>query len=75
VIANFKKLTAVVEIDADALQALVNQVLTAHPNEVQRYQNGETKLLGYFMGQLLRLSKKKLSPTTVDKVLRQSLIK
>ncbi len=42
--------------DADALGARADDVLREHPDEVARYRAGETRLLDFFVGELVRRS-------------------
>jgi Asp-tRNA(Asn)/Glu-tRNA(Gln) amidotransferase B subunit len=42
--------------DADALGAWADDVLREHPEEAARYRAGETRLLDFFVGQLMRRS-------------------
>jgi aspartyl-tRNA(Asn)/glutamyl-tRNA(Gln) amidotransferase subunit B len=55
--------------DATALERWVDQVLTAHPAEVARYRNGETKLLAFLVGQVMKASGGKADPKGVREVL------
>jgi aspartyl-tRNA(Asn)/glutamyl-tRNA(Gln) amidotransferase subunit B len=59
--------------DAGALVGWVEQVLAGHPAEVKRYRNGETKLLPFFVGQVMKLSKGKADPTLVPDLLKKQL--
>ncbi|HXE57008.1 MAG TPA: Asp-tRNA(Asn)/Glu-tRNA(Gln) amidotransferase subunit GatB [Gemmatimonadales bacterium] len=59
--------------DADALTRWVDEVLQAHPAEVQRYQAGETKLMGFFVGQVIKRSQGKANPKGVQPVLLERL--
>ena len=43
--------------DVIALRTLVETVLAEHPAEVARYKNGETKLLQFFLGQVMKASR------------------
>jgi aspartyl-tRNA(Asn)/glutamyl-tRNA(Gln) amidotransferase subunit B len=59
--------------DAGALTAWVDQTLASHPSEMDRYRAGETKLLAFFVGQVMKLSKGKADPKLVPEVLKQRL--
>jgi aspartyl-tRNA(Asn)/glutamyl-tRNA(Gln) amidotransferase subunit B len=59
--------------DQGALAGWVDQILTAHPTEVARFHGGETKLLGFFVGQVMKLSKGKADPKAVQPVLQERL--
>lgn len=57
----------------DSLQHFVQQIIAENPNEIERYKNGETKLLGLFMGQLMKISKGKADPKLANKILKETL--
>jgi aspartyl-tRNA(Asn)/glutamyl-tRNA(Gln) amidotransferase subunit B len=59
--------------DQGALAGWVEEVLAAHPAEVARYKGGETKLLGFFVGQVMKRSKGKADPKGVQPVLQEKL--
>jgi len=59
--------------DEGALETWVEEALAAHPQEVQRYRAGETKLLGFLTGQVMRRSQGKADPKGVQSVLVRKL--
>ena len=59
--------------DAGALTGWVEQVLAANATEVERYRKGETKLLPFFVGQVMKASKGKADPTQVPRLLKERL--
>jgi len=59
--------------DTSTVEALVDEVLQAHPKEVERYRAGEQKLLGFFVGQVMKASKGKANPKLVNEILRKKL--
>jgi aspartyl-tRNA(Asn)/glutamyl-tRNA(Gln) amidotransferase subunit B len=59
--------------DAGALTGWVEQVLAANAAEVERYRKGETKLLPFFVGQVMKASKGKADPTQVPHLLKERL--
>ncbi|MBK7714368.1 MAG: Asp-tRNA(Asn)/Glu-tRNA(Gln) amidotransferase subunit GatB [Gemmatimonadetes bacterium] len=59
--------------DADALGQWVDEVLAANPNEVERYRGGETKLMGFFTGQVMKKSGGKADPKKVAPLLLEKL--
>ena len=50
---------------AEALGRWVDEVLAANPKEVERYRAGETKLIGFFTGQVMKKSGGKADPKKV----------
>jgi len=59
--------------DEGALAGLVKGVLAAHPEEVARFASGETKLQGFFVGQVMKASRGKADPKAVAKMLLEKL--
>jgi len=59
--------------DDAALQAAIDKVLAAHPEEVSGYQGGKEGLLGWFMGQVMRETRGKADPQLTRELLQRSL--
>ena len=59
--------------DQGALATWVDEVLAASPAEVARYRAGETKLMAFFVGQVMKRSKGKADPKAVQPVLQEKL--
>jgi aspartyl-tRNA(Asn)/glutamyl-tRNA(Gln) amidotransferase subunit B len=59
--------------DTGALAGWVDEVLSAHPGEVARYRAGESKLIGFFVGQVMKKSQGKADPKGVQPVLLSKL--
>jgi aspartyl-tRNA(Asn)/glutamyl-tRNA(Gln) amidotransferase subunit B len=51
----------------------VGEIVDAHPAEVERYRQGEDKLLGFLMGQIMKKSRGKADPRQVTELLRAKL--
>ena len=56
-----------------ALTGWVDEVLTAYPAEVKRFRQGETKLMSFFVGQVMKKSQGKADPKGVQPVLTEKL--
>ncbi len=56
--------------DEGAIKELVQKVVDAHPSEVEAYRNGKTNLLGFFVGQIMKETKGRANPKTVNELLR-----
>jgi aspartyl-tRNA(Asn)/glutamyl-tRNA(Gln) amidotransferase subunit B len=59
--------------NTDAIDDAVVKVIEASPNEVRRYIQGEKKLLGFFVGQVMKATKGKANPKLVNERLRNKL--
>ncbi len=51
----------------------VDDVLRAHPGEVARYKGGETKLMAFFVGQVMKASRGKADPKLAPRLLEERL--
>ena len=59
--------------DTDAIEDIVAGVVSRHPKEVEAYQNGKTKLMGFFVGQVMQASKGQANPKLVNEILKDKL--
>jgi aspartyl-tRNA(Asn)/glutamyl-tRNA(Gln) amidotransferase subunit B len=59
--------------DQSALSQWVTEVLAAHPAEVARFRSGEAKLMGFFVGQVMKRSQGKADPKGVQPLLSEKL--
>ena len=59
--------------DAGALQAAVDEVVAASPEQVATYRSGKTATLGWFVGQVMRRTGGKANPQVVQDLLRKAL--
>jgi len=59
--------------DSGAIEALVDEVLANNPSQVDAYKGGQEKMLGYFVGQVMKASGGQANPGQVNKILRAKL--
>ena len=59
--------------DESALENIVVKVLDANPNEVEAFKGGKTKLMSFFVGQVMRETKGKANPKIVNQILGSKL--
>jgi aspartyl-tRNA(Asn)/glutamyl-tRNA(Gln) amidotransferase subunit B len=59
--------------DAGAIAAAVDAVLAAHPAQVAEFRGGRDKMLGFFVGQVMRATQGKANPALVNQLLRKKL--
>ena len=59
--------------DHDELLALVKEIIAAHPNQAKEFKGGKTKLMGFFVGQLMQKTKGKANPQVVNDLLSKEL--
>jgi aspartyl-tRNA(Asn)/glutamyl-tRNA(Gln) amidotransferase subunit B len=59
--------------DPAAITAIVEELLAAHPEEVEAFRGGKTKLQGFFVGQLMKKTGGKADPKLANQILIQKL--
>ena len=59
--------------DTDAIDDVVAKVISSNPNEVEAYKIGKTKLLGFFVGQVMKETRGKANPKMVNEILGKKL--
>ncbi|AUX27365.1 glutaminyl-tRNA synthetase [Sorangium cellulosum] len=59
--------------DAGAVERMVDQIIAGHPGEVARFRAGNAKLLGFFVGQVMKASGGKANPDLVNSLLTRKL--
>jgi aspartyl-tRNA(Asn)/glutamyl-tRNA(Gln) amidotransferase subunit B len=59
--------------DESAILDVINRVLGANPDQLAQYRSGKDKLFGFFVGQVMREGQGKLSPSLVNKLLKDAL--
>jgi len=68
-----KGLTQITNISA--IEAEVEKTIDANPKQVEDFKNGKTRILGFFVGQVMKATKGKASPEVVNKILKEKLEK
>ncbi|UTA48803.1 Asp-tRNA(Asn)/Glu-tRNA(Gln) amidotransferase subunit GatB [Simiduia sp. 21SJ11W-1] len=63
--------------DTGALEAMADEVIAASPKQVENYKNADAdkrpKMLGYFVGQIMKASKGQANPTAINEILLKKL--
>ena len=59
--------------DEGALSGWVDAVIAAHPAEAERFRQGEAKLMGFFVGQVMKRSQGKADPKAIQPMLDAKL--
>lgn len=57
--------------DTGAIKEIVQKIVDAHPGEVEAYKGGKTNLLGFFVGQVMKETKGRANPKTVNELIRE----
>tara|TARA_B100001564_G_scaffold130097_1_gene108828 strand:+ start:1 stop:927 length:927 start_codon:yes stop_codon:yes gene_type:complete len=59
--------------DDDSIEKVVDEVIENNPEQVEGYKSGKEKLLGFFVGQVMRKTQGKANPQAVNKILKEKL--
>ncbi len=59
--------------DSGAIEAMVDEVIAANPEQVEQYRSGKDKVFGFFVGQIMKASRGKANPAQVNELLRKKL--
>lgn len=59
--------------DNTALEAMIDQVITDNPGQVAQYRAGKDKVIGFFVGQVMKASGGKANPGQLNELLRSKL--
>jgi len=59
--------------DSGAIDAIIQEVMAANPDQVAGYRGGKDKLMGFFVGQVMKASKGQASPGMVNQRLKELL--
>lgn len=59
--------------DSGAIEAMIDEVIAANPSQLEQYRAGKEKLLGYFVGAVMKASKGKANPAQLNQLLREKL--
>ena len=59
--------------DSGAIETLIEEVIAANPEQVEQFRAGKDKVLGFFVGQVMKQSRGKANPGQVNTILRDKL--
>jgi aspartyl-tRNA(Asn)/glutamyl-tRNA(Gln) amidotransferase subunit B len=59
--------------DAGALDRVVDELMARTPDEVAAYRGGKTKLMGFFVGEVMKATRGQANPKTVNEILKKKL--
>jgi aspartyl-tRNA(Asn)/glutamyl-tRNA(Gln) amidotransferase subunit B len=68
-----ERLNLIQSSDSSVIEAFISTVIEQNQDEVARYRNGEKQLIGFFMGQLMKVSGGKADPKAANGLLKQKL--
>lgn len=59
--------------DPDQIGAIIDEVLAAHPDELEKYRAGKKKLQGFFVGQVMKRTSGRVDPKLTNQILSEKL--
>lgn len=59
--------------DSSEIEQLVDQVIANNPDQVQQFRDGKEQVLGFLVGQAMKLSQGKANPAIVNELLRKKM--
>ncbi|MCI5159726.1 MAG: Asp-tRNA(Asn)/Glu-tRNA(Gln) amidotransferase subunit GatB, partial [Candidatus Electrothrix sp. AUS1_2] len=59
--------------DEGELVAIVREIIAANPEQAQQFRDGKTKVMGFFVGQLMQKTKGKANPQMANKLFAEEL--
>jgi aspartyl-tRNA(Asn)/glutamyl-tRNA(Gln) amidotransferase subunit B len=59
--------------DSGAIEKIVDEVLAANPKQVEQYKGGKTTVIGFLVGQVMKLSRGQANPASVNELLKAKL--
>jgi aspartyl-tRNA(Asn)/glutamyl-tRNA(Gln) amidotransferase subunit B len=59
--------------DEASLGAVIDKIMAANPKQLEEYRSGKTKVLGFFVGQVMKETKGQANPQVVNRLLQKKL--
>ena len=59
--------------DTGAIEAIIDEIIAANGGQVEQYRAGKTKLMGFFVGQVMKATQGKANPGVVNQLLKPKL--
>ena len=59
--------------DTTEIEKFIDQVLIENPDNVQKYKEGKTKLLGFFIGEVMKATNGKANPGLLNQIVKKKL--
>ncbi|WP_193370889.1 Asp-tRNA(Asn)/Glu-tRNA(Gln) amidotransferase subunit GatB [Pelagibius marinus] len=59
--------------DSSEIEGMVEEIIANNPKQVEQFKGGNEKILGWFVGQVMKMTQGKANPGMVNEVLRKKL--
>lgn len=60
--------------DNSAVEKIIDELIANNPGQVEQYRAGKDKVLGFFVGQVMKASQGKADPATLNELLKKKLL-
>ena len=60
--------------DTGAIEAVVDEVIASCPEQVQQFKDGNEKVIGFLVGQVMKKSRGKANPQMANEMLQAKLV-
>ena len=61
--------------DSGEIATIIDGIIAANPAQVEQFKAGKEKVLGFFVGQVMKATQGKANPQVVNELLREALAK
>ena len=61
------------KVEGEEVIRVVDEVIAANPDEVARYRDGNTKVIGFFVGQCMKAMRGQGNPKIINELLAKKL--
>jgi aspartyl-tRNA(Asn)/glutamyl-tRNA(Gln) amidotransferase subunit B len=68
-----KEMNLIQVSDSSFVEPIINEVIEANPDEVEKYKGGKKALIGFFIGQVMKKSQGKANPKQVRELVTEKL--
>ena len=59
--------------DSAAIEGIIDDIISANPQQVEQYRAGKEKVFGFFVGQVMKVTQGKANPAQVNDLLKKKL--
>lgn len=59
--------------DENEIQTIIESIIASNPKQVEQYKAGKTQVIGFFVGQVMKATKGRAHPQTVNKLIKDKL--
>jgi aspartyl-tRNA(Asn)/glutamyl-tRNA(Gln) amidotransferase subunit B len=60
--------------DSGELEAIIDQILADNPDQLEQLRGGKDKVLGFFVGQVMKQTQGKANPKQVNEIIRSRIV-